>query len=210
MHSNPTLSALMGLRTLLSLTRFGSELLDVFDDPASAPSSVRRRTDDEGYPVFRRCLLRAGIVEQILSDGPGARASERLSAGAGRRGDRHLPPVPRSSHLELAAGTSSRDQLFAAARDGLYLPRAERGYLDPATGVLELRFPGGRWIREGALADPVGPCRIRGRGTDILGRVVAVGAEVQDAGSGWCVKAGVRLPVWATVPAILLSEVEIQ
>ena len=45
--------------------RIGSDLLDVFDDPSSAPQSVRRSADDEGYPVVRRCLLRAGVVEPV-------------------------------------------------------------------------------------------------------------------------------------------------
>ena len=42
--------------------------LDVFDDPSTAPESVRRGSDDEGFPVVRRCLLRQGVVEQPLAD----------------------------------------------------------------------------------------------------------------------------------------------
>lgn len=42
--------------------------IDVLDDPAAAPPGLRRATDDEGSSVFRRWLLRGGIVEQPLAD----------------------------------------------------------------------------------------------------------------------------------------------
>ncbi len=188
---------------------FGSELLDVFDDPAAAPEGVRRKADDEGFPVIRRCLLRAGVVEQPLCDTAWARRSELLTAGAGRRGNRHLPPGPRSSHLELVAGGHSRQELLADADGGLYLPEAERGRLDPATGEFTLRFPYGLRIHNRLPGQPVGACALRGRVSDLLEKVAGVGAERRVAGAGWCAKDGVKLPVWATCCELRLEGAEI-
>ncbi len=190
-------------------TRMGSELLDIFDDPAAAPPSVRRTSDDEGFPVVRRCLLRAGIVEQPLCDTAWARRSELLSAGAGRRGNRHLAPGPRSTHLELVPGEHSRQDLLQDAEGGLFLPQADRGQLDPATGELTLRFPYGHRIRNQVLGPSVGPCWLRGHVSDLLERVTGVGSQVRSAGAGWCAKGGVKLPVWATCPEIRFEGVEI-
>jgi predicted Zn-dependent protease len=183
--------------------------LDVLDDPAAAPEGVRRTTDDEGAPVARRWLLRAGIVEQPLADALWARTSPVLLPGAGRRGTRHLPPGPRSSHLEILPGEAQEADLLAGSDEGLFLPEASRGALDPLSGEFVLHLPYARRFRRGALAGTVGPCVLRGRVADLLTRVVAVGSEATPAGAGWCAKGGQKLPVWATAPALRLEGVEI-
>jgi predicted Zn-dependent protease len=183
--------------------------LDVLDDPAAAPEGVRRATDDEGASVVRRWLLRGGVVEQPLADALWARTSPVLSPGAGRRGTRHLPPGPRSSHLEILPGEATEADLLAGAEEGLFLPEASRGALDPLSGEFTLHLPYARRFRRGALAETVGPCVLRGRVADLLTRVVAVGAEAKPAGAGWCAKGGQKLPVWATAPALRLDGVEV-
>jgi len=183
--------------------------LDVLDDPAAAPPGVRRTVDDEGSPVCRRWLLRAGVVEQPLADAGWSRRSPAFVPGAGRRGSRHLPPGPRSTHLELLAGQTTEADLCAEAEGGLYFEEASRGALDPLSGEFFLAFPFARRIRQGAPAEPVGPCRLRGRVADLLTRVTAVGSERRAAGAGWCAKGGQKLPVWATAPALRLEGVEV-
>jgi PmbA/TldA metallopeptidase C-terminal domain len=186
-----------------------AEQLDVLDDPAAAPEGVRRSTDDEGSPVFRRWLLRGGVVEQPLADSLWARTSPVLVPGAGRRGSRHLPPGPRSSHLELLPGETDDADLFAGADEGLFLSETSRGALDPLSGEFTLHLPFARRIRRGALAETVGPCRLRGRVADLLTRVTAVGNTSTAAGAGWCAKGGQKMPVWATAPSLRLEGVEI-
>jgi predicted Zn-dependent protease len=184
--------------------------LDVLDDPAAAPAEVRRTSDDEGLPVSRRWLLRRGAVEQPLADTAWSRLSPALVPGAGRRGSRHLPPGPRSTHLELLPGDAAESDLLAQANGGLHLPAASRGGLDALSGEFTLRFPHGRRIRRGALAEPVGPCLLRGQVADLLARATAVGRETVAAGAGWCAKGGQKLPVWATAPALRLEGVAVE
>lgn len=187
----------------------GAALLHVVDDPASAPEPVRRGCDDEALPVVRRHLLRAGVVEQPLCDRLWARQSEVLAAGAARRGNRHRPPGPRSTHLELVPGELSNGELCAGADGGLYLPEVERGRLDPLTGDFTVTFPHGRRIENGVPGSPVGRTMLRAHLTDLLGKVVGVGSEASVAGAGWCAKAGSKMPVWATAPAIRLEGLEV-
>ncbi len=189
--------------------RIGAACLDVLDDPAAAPAPVRRATDDEGSPVCRRWLLRRGAVEQPLADALWSRLSPACLPGAGRRGSRHLPPGPRSTHLELVPGEAAEGDLLADAEGGLYLEAASRGALDAVSGEFVLHFPHARRIRGGAAADILGPCALRGRVADLLTRVTAVGREAQPAGAGWCAKGGQKLPVWATTPALRLEGVAI-
>ncbi len=184
--------------------------LDVLDDPAAGPPEVRRTSDDEGLPVSRRGLLRRGAVEQPLADTAWSRLSPALVPGAGRRGSRHLPPGPRSTHLELLPGDTAESDLLAQANGGLHLPAASRGGLDPLSGEFTLRFPHGRRIRRGALAEPVGACILRGQVADLLARATAVGRDTVAAGAGWCAKGGQKLPVWATTPALRLEGVAVE
>lgn len=183
--------------------------LDVLDDPSTAPEPVRRSADDEGFPVFRRWLLRGGVVEQPLCDSSWALGSETLVAGAGRRSGRHLPPVPRSSHLELRAGEHPFPELLHDAEGGLFFAEAERGHLDPLSGRFVLRFAYGRRIENQLPGSPVGPATLRGHVADLLGAIAGIGQDLRSTGAGWCAKGGVKLPVWATVPALRLEGVEV-
>ncbi len=190
--------------------QFGDASLNVLDDPGAAPEPVRRTVDDEGIPVLRRWLLRDGVVEQPLCDSAWARSSEVLAAGAGRRSDRHRAPAPRSFHLELQAGNLGQSELLADAEGGLYLPQAERGILDPESGRFTLFFPFGRRIHQSAAGPPVGRCALRGHVGDLLAAVTGIGDAPRMAGAGWCAKDGMRLPVWATAPALRLDGVEVR
>jgi len=210
-HALETDTLVLGGRVEGALgAELGGKLLNVLDDPAGAPEGVKRKSDDEGVPVERRWLLREGVVEQPLADQVAAHASIDLVPGAGRRSHRHEAPVPRSFHLELLPGEDGLDDLLADLRQGLYLPEVSRGRLDPLTGEFELEAPYCQMVIEGSLGDLAGPCRLVGRVADLLSSVNGVGSEVESAGAGWCAKGGVRLPVWATTPAIRLEIAEVE
>ncbi len=186
----------------------GSDLLDVLDSPGDMPPALRRETDDEGLPVLRRWLLRRGCVSQVLADRFHAGLSPHLLPGAARRASRHLPPVPRSTHLELVPGDHDFADLLEGA-SGIYFSEISRGRLDPLSGELVVEFPHGRRFRAGRLGDWVGRCVLRGKASQVLSAVEAIGDESEFAGAGWCAKAGHRLPVWATCAHLRLSGLEI-
>lgn len=183
--------------------------VDVLDDPGAAPAGVRRTTDDEGQPVCRRWLLRGGVVEQPLADALAARASPALVPGAARRSSRHLPPVPRSHHLELLPGELDEAELLGGAEGGLLVSEVSRGSLDPLSGEFRLEVPHARRIRRGAAAEPLGRAVLRGRVADLLARINGLGRTPVAAGAGWCAKGGQKLPVWATTPALRVDRVEV-
>jgi TldD protein len=183
--------------------------LSLLDDPGAGPEPVRRTTDDEGMPVLRRWLLRSGRVEQPLADGLWARACPRLLPGSGWRGSRHALPMPRCRHLEVVPGEVSPASLWRRAEGGLVISDVDRGALDPHTGWITLEASAARRVRDGAPAEPVGRCRLRGRVADLLSAVAGVAHDLEEGGAGWCAKGGQRLPVWARSCSLLLGEVEV-
>lgn len=189
--------------------QLGSPLLNVLDDPGSAPPGVRRTVDDEGMVVVRRWLLRGGRVDQPLADRFWAAKSAALVPGAARRGSRYLPPAPRSTHLELLPGQSSEDELLGDARGGLYFAEASRGSLDPLSGRFTLSLPFARWIGSQGAGDFVGGCRLVGTVSELLTAVTGIGDDSESAGAGWCAKGGLKLPVWAKTPTLRVEGVEV-
>jgi predicted Zn-dependent protease len=184
-------------------------VVDVVDNPAGAGEGVRRDVDDEGMPVIRRWLLRGGKVEQPLADLFVASRSNRLAPGAARRGNRHLAPVPRSTHLELLPGSAGRDELIESCGEGLLVAEFSSGALDPLSGELRLAFPYARRIEGGQPAALVGPGTVRGSVVATLAAVLEVASDAAPGGAGWCAKGGHRLPVWATAASMLLESVEV-
>ncbi len=189
--------------------RLAPEHLSVLDDPHSAPGGTARQSDDEGMATLRRWLLRDGVVSQPLADVLWAGSSAALLPGAGRRGSRHLPPGPRSVHLEVLPGPHAEDDLLQDAEHGLAIAEASRGHLDPLSGRFTLWVPHARRIRGGLATDAVGPFRLQGSVAGLLGAVSGVGGAPRLGGAGWCAKNGQRLPVWATTPALRLETVEV-
>ena len=187
----------------------GSELLDILDSPGDLPPGLRRATDDEGLPVLRRWLLRGGRVNQVLADRFHAGSSPHLLPGAARRATRHLPPVPRSTHLEQVPGEEHPESLLQS-NGGLYFAEVSRGRLNPLSGELVIEFSNGRRFDAGRLGERVGRGVLRGKASTVLSAIEAVGSETVFAGAGWCAKGGHRLPVWATAPHVRLDGLEIE
>ncbi len=199
----------LGTRLPLRGERLGGGALTVVDDPATAPATVRRRTDDEGSAVVRRFLVRGGLVDQPLADLASAADSEALLPGAARRPTRHDPPAPRSTHLELAPGERGESQLLAAAAGGLLVPEASRGRLDPRNHRFRLDLPYARRLGPDGPGETVGSFRIVGQVGEILERIAEVGAAADSTPGGWCAKGGLKVPVWSTAAPLLLLDVEI-
>jgi predicted Zn-dependent protease len=205
----PDLLSLTGRPEAALGVLLGAPSLNVLDDPGAAPESCRRSFDDEGTPVVRRWLLRQGRVDQLLADQRWARRCEGLMPGAARRANRHEPPVPRSTHLELLPGEASTEALLSELGTGLYASWASRGALDAIGGRFVLEFPFGRRVERGRPGERVGPFRIAGRIADLLTSVIGLGSRSRSSGAGWCAKGGQRLAVWATAPAIAIADVEV-
>jgi predicted Zn-dependent protease len=78
------------------------------------------------------------------------------------------------------------------------------------SGEFILQFPYGYRLNDGAPGPAVGRSTLSVHVTDVLRAVRAVGRDPVAAGAGWCAKGGMKLPVWATSPELLLADVRIR
>ena len=190
--------------------RLGSSELNVLDDPSAALDGVQRVADDEGSPVATRWMLRQGVVEDPVADIHWATRLENLTAGCGRASDRHHAPAPRVHHLSVLPGSATWEEMLAVADGGWFVPEATSGRVDPNSGVVEIAFGWARRIEDGKVGAVAGPFRLRMHLGELLARVAVFGDTASFSGAGWCAKNGHRLPVWATAPAILLRDIEVE
>jgi predicted Zn-dependent protease len=148
-------------------------------------------------------------VAQPIADLRAARRWPELLPGSGFRADRHAPPLPRTHHLELLAGSADDAALLGHAEGGLEIGEIGSGTLDVTSGRFGLAVAAARRIRGGEPAEPVGPFQVRGHLAALLSGVVAIGSLRRTAGAGWCAKGNQRRPVWATAPAIVVAGLEV-
>ncbi len=187
-----------------------NSILSVLDDPGAGLEAVARGTDDEGSPVCRRWLVRRGVVEEAVADSRWANLVETLRAGSGRVSDRHQHPAPRIHHLVVLPGNTSWNEMLVAAEGGWFVPEVVSGHLDAHSGVVEMVFGWGRRVEGGKIGAAVGRFRLRMHLGELLTQVALLGDRASFSGAGWCAKDGHRLPVWATTPAVLLRDVEVE
>jgi PmbA protein len=155
-----------------------SELFVLHDDGRAPEGPSSAPFDAEGVPRRRTALIEGGHLHSYLYDTYSANREGGASTGsAARQGYRSLPSVS-TSNLIVAPGSHSREQLLAAAGDGVYVNDVAglHSGVNPVTGVFSVGASG-RIIRDGGLAEPVREFTIAGELVAMLGAVSAAGAE---------------------------------
>jgi PmbA protein len=155
-----------------------SELFVLHDDGRALEGPSSAPFDAEGVPCRRTPLIEGGRLRSYLYDTYSANREGVASTGsAARQGYRSLPSVS-ASNLIVAPGSHSREQLLAAAGDGVYVNDVAglHSGVNPVTGVFSVGASG-RIIRDGELAEPVREFTIAGELVAMLGAVSAAGAE---------------------------------
>jgi TldD protein len=151
------------------------------DDPTAAGAYGGYRFDDEGWPARAATLIERGVVRGPLCDAAAAAALRRPRTGHGRRAGPLEPVEAHPSHLELAAGARTRDELIAAVDGTGYLVEGGlEGSGDPASWRLAVRARRAREIARGRLTGRVyGPVVVAGEAPALLGAVRALGEATE-------------------------------
>lgn len=194
----------------LDQARLAIPELDVRDDPSRLDLFGGYERDDEGVKPRAVKLLDGGRLAGRLLDQ--THALRGVSNGHGRRAGASDPPLPRSSNVVVAGGHATADEMARRLGNGLWISELGGGSIELSSGKFRLRFPRGRRVRRGRLADECGPGWISG---DILSTLKAIdaglGREVRPYRAlGWCSRAGQLVPVQGAAPEILIRGVSIR
>lgn len=192
--------------------RIGQQLapsfVNAFDDGRKPGEWGTDGIDDEGMPTQQIPILQDGVLGSFLYDRRSAQRDGVVSTGNGRRESfRHLP-VPRMTNTYFAPGDAQVGDLIEAVDNGLYAVSFGGGQVEPATGDFVFGVSEGYLIENGRVTKPVTGATLTGNGLAALLQIEAIAGDLKLA-TGYCGKAGQRVPAGVGQPHVLLREITV-
>jgi TldD protein len=188
--------------------RLAPAFVNAFDDGRKPNEWGTDGIDDEGMPTQKVPILENGVLTSFLYDRLRAQKDGTTSTGNGRRESfRHLP-VPRMTNTYFAPGDAQVADLISAVDNGLYAVSFGGGQVEPATGDFVFGVSEGYLIENGRVTSPVTGATLTGNGLAALTAVEAIAGDLELA-TGYCGKAGQRVPAGVGQPHVLIRELTV-
>jgi len=143
---------------------FGSDKLDISDDPLLARGLGTRPFDSEGIGSKRMPIFEAGVLKNHYVD---TYYGKKLGMA---------PTTGSMSNLAWKLGAKDRDGLVADIKDGVLITSFIGGNSNGTTGDFSVGFQGFA-IRGGKIAEPIAEMNLSGKHVDAWKRLVAVGND---------------------------------
>ncbi|MBR4986550.1 MAG: TldD/PmbA family protein [Proteobacteria bacterium] len=151
--------------------KFGSDLLDLYDDPFIKRGAGSRTYDPEGITAKKATLFEKGTLKQYFLD---TYAANKLGL---------KPTTGSMSNIVLTPGTRGLDAMIADVKDGIYVTGLLGGNQDDVRGDFSHGIVGVA-IENGKLTTPVSEMNITGNHLELWNRLSEVGNDFRtDASS---------------------------
>jgi TldD protein len=180
------------------------DFVTAYDDGSRTGAWGSDGVDDEGTPTQRTTIIEDGRLTSYLYDLIRARKDDAASTGNGRRESfRHLP-VPRMTNTFFAPGDAGVDDLIGGVERGLYAVSFGGGQVEPATGDFVFGVSEGYLIEGGRVTAPVRGATLIGNGLEALRAIDGIAGDL-DIATGYCGKAGQRVPAGVGQPHVRIA-----
>jgi TldD protein len=175
----------------------------VVDDGTLPDRRGSLTVDDEGTPSGRTVMIEDGILTGYIQDRLNARLMGARPTGNGRRQSYAHAPMPRMTNTVMLDGGSSKDEMIASVKNGLYAVNFGGGQVDIVSGKFVFSASEAYLIENGRITAPVKGATLIGNGPDALTKVEMVGGDMAlDPGIGTCGKNGQGVPVGVGQPTL--------
>lgn len=162
--------------------------------------------DDEGTPTQRNVLIEDGILKGYIQDRMNARLMNVPVTGNGRRESYEHAPMPRMTNTFMLGGDSSKEEMIAGVKRGIYAAYLGGGQVDITSGKFVFNATEAYLIENGRITAPIKGATLIGSGPEIMGKIAAIGNDMAlDPGIGTCGKGGQSVPVGVGQPSLLIS-----
>lgn len=166
--------------------------------------------DDEGTPTQRNVLIEDGVLKGYIQDRMNARLMDVPATGNGRRESFAHQPMPRMTNTFMLGGTSTKEEMIASVKRGIYAAYLGGGQVDITSGKFVFNATEAYLIEDGKVTAPIKGATLIGSGPEIMGRITAIGNDMSlDPGVGTCGKAGQSVPVGVGQPSLLISGITV-
>jgi len=195
------------LRQIMKLgRRFGSEILNIVDNPLIPGEGGFYLYDDEGVPARKTYLVKEGKLVGRLHSRETAAAMGEKPTGNARAISYEYPPIVRMSNTYIEAKDKDKDEMISEVKEGIYVS----GFRGGQTSLEMFTFAPeeGYIIKNGKLTKKIRDLNLTGNIFTTLSHIDAIGNDlVLFTGPGGCGKGGQSpLPVSTGGPHIRVRE----
>lgn len=185
-----------------------SKVVSAVDDSTIPGAWGSIDIDDEGNPGEKRVLIKDGILQDYMIDDFNGRRIAREGNGACRRENYRYCPTSRMSNTYICNGKSTKEEIIANTKLGLYAVSFSGGSVDPSTSEFNFGCSEAYIIRDGKICEPVKGATLIGKGHEILEKIDMVANDLQ-LGQGTCGAASGSIRTNVGQPTLRVSEITV-
>lgn len=187
-------------------TAIASPIVNAYDDATIPNAWGSSNMDDEGHTPHKTQLIKDGVCVNYLIDSFNGRRMNMKENGASRRESYQFEPTSRMSNTYIDNGTSTKEEIIAATKLGLYAVAFNGGQVDPSTGDFNFGVSEAYIIRDGKICEPVRGAMLIGKGHEILFNIDMVANDL-DLCDGMCGSSSGSIPVQVGQPTLRIKEI---
>lgn len=189
--------------------KIGNSIVTAYDDGTIPNEWGSNNIDDEGYPTQKNLLIKNGILMNYLVDPFGARRMDGAKpTGCSRRQSYRFEPTSRMSNTYIANGKSTKEEIIAATKLGIYAVSFGGGSVDPSTGEFNFGCSEAYLIKDGKICEPLRGATLIGKATEILNHIDMIANDL-DLGQGMCGSVSGSIPTNVGQPTIRVDEITV-
>ncbi len=188
--------------------KIASDVVTAIDDGTIPNAWGSLGYDDEGTPTQKNVLIENGILKSYLVDRLNGKRMNMPSTGSCRRESYKYQPTSRMTNTFIAAGESTREEMFAGVESGLYAKKLGGGSVDIVTGEFNFAVQEGYLIENGEITKPVRGASLIGSGKDVLLNIDMVGNDLEIA-DGMCGAASGSIPASVGQPPVRIRKLTV-
>ena len=183
-----------------------SPIVSAVDDSTIPQAWGSIDIDDEGNLGTKRLLIKDGKLQNYMIDDFNGRRMGREGNGSSRRQNYRYCPTSRMSNTYICNGKSTKEEIIAATKLGLYAVSFNGGSVDPTTGEFNFGCSEAYIIRDGKVCEPVKGATLIGKGNEILHKIDMIANDLELA-QGMCGAASGSIRTNVGQPTLRVSEV---
>ena len=188
--------------------QIASPIVNAIDDGTMANEWGSNNVDDEGHKTQRNVLIKNGICTSFLVDEFTGRRMGLPSNGCCRRQSYKYEPTSRMSNTYIDNGTSTKEEIIAATKLGLYAASLGGGQVNPTTGEFNFACSEAYIIRDGKICEPVRGATLIGKGNEVLMNIDMIANDLS-MGQGMCGAASGSIPTNVGQPTLRIKEITV-
>ena len=182
------------------------DIVNAFDDGTIEGGWGSGNFDDEGNKTQNKQLIKNGVLQCYLVDEFNGRAMNERGNGSCRRESYKYQPTSRMSNTFIGNGTSTKEEIIAATKFGLYAKSLGGGSVNPATGDFNFAVNEGYLVEDGKITKPVKGATLIGNGASILFNIDMVANNLRRE-QGMCGASSGSIPADVGQPTIRVKSI---